>query len=73
MTFQQKQMILKWKDNQDTTIKSSFHDGALQDVTTNKNVVQMPIAVLDYNKNRGELMVHVNKIKYPTVFSVKLF
>jgi hypothetical protein len=44
-------MILNWKDKQDVTTVSSFHDGALQDVTTKKGVVQKPIAVLDYNKN----------------------
>jgi hypothetical protein len=34
-------------------IVSSFHDGALQNVTAKKGVVQKPIAVLDYNKNIG--------------------
>jgi hypothetical protein len=53
--FRQKQMILKWKDKRDVTIVTSFHDGALQDATTKKGVVQKPASVLDYERTWGTL------------------
>jgi hypothetical protein len=42
----------------------SFHDGALQDVTIKKGVVQKPVAVLDYAQLQSYKMARERFRKY---------
>jgi hypothetical protein len=44
---------MKWKDNRDVVLVSTFHDNSMENVTTRQGVMQKPSVVVDYDKNIG--------------------
>jgi hypothetical protein len=51
--FHKKRMIMKWKDERDIVLSSTFHDDIMEDVTTGLGVIQKPSVVFDHSKNTG--------------------
>jgi len=46
-------MIMKWKDERDVVLVSTFHDDTMENVTARQGVIQKPSVIFDYNKNLG--------------------
>jgi hypothetical protein len=58
VAFRRKKVVVKWKDEKDVTLVSTFYGDHMVHVQTRKGDVVKPSVVINYNKETGSDYLH---------------